>query len=811
MPRGRSFAGVLALVALALAVGGAWWTAQPDDADPPVGRDSDALVRADVAGPPGTDGASPAAAGPHRRRARQLTAAETPREAALEALAAAVVQAARSPDAANVRPMVLPGADPPAPVNWTPADLRLAAHQSTVALLAGDVAPRRTGGASRSARRRSRADAGLAGREGAFAPEDDPPSTIRHGLRADVYDFLEGTVEEVPDLASLPPTLTRIDRAIDFPTDASFALPFDPDTFGVLWRGYVVVDAPGDYEFTAGSDDGVRVTIDGTPVVEHSWLRPYAETGGTIRLEPGRHPIEVAFYENEVFASCRLFWRPPGAAALAVVPADAFEPPDDVAAAEPPVLFSVNPDHGRLGDEVVLGGRGFSLSPAYDRVTFAGVPAEIVSVAPTALRVRVPVGASTGPVVVQVGPISTRPLRFEVEDLLGLYGEYFLVGTELSDHPDPAATAPYFVRLDGPLAFVEDDLWQMPYDPDVFAVRWSGFLYVPAEDEYELTLLSDDGAFVTLDGTRVLDLPGVHPPEETSHTVELTRGFHPIEVRYFENFGLAHLQLSWRRRGEPTRTPIPRGFLFAPDALVVREDPRIAALEPGSGVSGDQVAIHGAGFGTDASVVRVEFPGGAWKRPELVADDLIRVRVPHGAASGELRVHVGVRESAPVQFALAEPIGLRADCFDLGTEEVASAADLPSLLGSRAPDVTRVDTRFRFGRREDWKLPFADRAFAVRWTGTIAVETAQNLLVALQSESAALLRVDGADVVADVEPHTLRESYGAGRLTPGEHRIELWTLHRAGADPRLHVFMSPAGRADHLEVPAPWLRPRPPR
>jgi hypothetical protein len=759
---------------------------------------------------------------------------------AREALVTEFARVATGLTAANLRPMVLPGATAVVPAHWTSARLRLTGGVASAPVAATLAPPRMLGHAPPSGE--SFVDPTLdwehpaVSRQpmriyGSFYEAEDPydaelANPPRNGLRADYFDFLAGGLTDVPELAEMPPTLTRVDAAIDFPTDASFALPFDAETFGALWRGYLVVEIAGEYEFTAGSDDGARVRIAGTTVLEHRTLRPYAETSGRVRLEPGRHAIEVAFYENYVFASCRLFWRVPGATERRVVPAAAFEPPDEIADVDPPFVASVAPRHGRIGDEIVLRGSGFSATPALERVTFAGVPAEIVAASPTEIVVKVPIGASTGSLVVQVGPLSTRPTPFEVDSLLGLYGEYFLVGHELTDLPDLDALTPYFVRLDGPLDFTDDDLWQMPYEPDKFAARWFGYLFVPEEDEYEITLRSDDGAFVEIDGTRVVDLPGFHPPIERAQTVALGQGFHPIDLRFFENQGLARLSLYWRRRGEPTRVPIPRGFLFAPDALAVRTPPQVTSLEPASALAGNEILVHGAAFGTDARVVRVEFPGGVWSRPSFAGDDLLRVRVPHGAGSGPVRVHVGVQASGAVatratggqgppdgaaEFTLAEPIGLLGEYFELAPGEAATAADLPALLASRSASVTRIDTRWRFGKRGDWGLPFADRDFAVRWTGALCVETTQRLQVALQSESSALLRVNGGNVVADIEPHTLRERYGGGRVPPGEHAIELYTLHRAGSDPRLHVFVTPFGRADHLELPPTWLRPRAPR
>ena len=836
MSSDRRSAGTFALAALTAVVALIWFAAQDDVHDGASGSadENGENAAADAAGALAADGGSAAPGGAKsaaarrpRKRAYVRTDEDVQRDAAREALVAEVAQAATNVGAANVRAMVLPGTVAAAPVNWPGAEVRLGGAQPGAAVIALDALPRRD---SRWDDPRDSRDDGRIGsqmrtigggvqrvRTLGGGLEDDWGNPVipaeqdpkRYGLRADYFDFLDGELLDVPDLASLPPSLTRVDPSVDFATDDAFALPFVPETFGALWRGYVVVETAGTYTFAIGSDDGARLRIDDTTVVEYTDLRPYAETTGEIHLDAGRHTFELGFYENYIFASCRLFWTPPGATERTIVPASAFAPPDEIAAVDPPVVLVVSPWHGRIGDEVVITGRGFSATPTLERVTFDGVPAEIVDASPTALTVKVPIGAATGNVVVQVGPLSTRPVPFEVDNLLGLYGEYFLIGTELTDMPAFDSIAPYFVRLDGPIDFNDDGLWQMPYDPDVFAARWFGFLYVPEEDEYEIALLSDDGAFVMIDGTKVVDLPGLHPPMEASKVVALTAGFHPIEMHFFENYGLARMSLSWRRKGEPTRVPIPRGFLFAPDALATRAEPVITSMEPPTAVSGDEIVLHGANLGTDMRTVRVVFPGEAWVRPTFASDDLLRVRVPYGAGSGDLRVHVGVRVSAAATFTLGEPIGLRGDYFELAAGEAPSAVDLPALLAARTPAVSRIDTRWRFQKRADWDLPFATRDFAVRWSGTIEVETAQSLNVSLQSESAALLRVDGQYVVGDIEIHSLREVNGGGELTRGQHSIELFTLHRTSA-PQLHIFLTPWGRADHLELPPTWLRPREP-
>lgn len=69
---------------------------------------------------------------------------------------------------------------------------------------------------------------------------------------------------------------------------------------------------------------------------------------------------------------------------------------------EPLALNEVHPSGAPAGSAVTLRGRGFSPRPGDQRVTFAGVPAELLSASATELSVRVP-EAKTGPIAVELG------------------------------------------------------------------------------------------------------------------------------------------------------------------------------------------------------------------------------------------------------------------------------------------------------------------------------------------------------------------------------------------------------------------------
>lgn len=65
----------------------------------------------------------------------------------------------------------------------------------------------------------------------------------------------------------------------------------------------------------------------------------------------------------------------------------------------------------------------------------------------------------------------------------------------------------------------------------------TGFINAPADDIYSFALLSDDGSTLTIDGEMVVDNDGPHSPKELIGQKALKKGYHPIELRYFDSNG----------------------------------------------------------------------------------------------------------------------------------------------------------------------------------------------------------------------------------------------------------------------------------
>lgn len=102
---------------------------------------------------------------------------------------------------------------------------------------------------------------------------------------------------------------------------------------------------------------------------------------------------------------------------------------------------------------------------------------------------------------------------------------------------------------------------------DRFSVRWTGWLVPPADDEYTLTALVDDGARVWLDGELIIDDVKEAPPREASHKRRLQGGRrYELRVEFIEFGGGATMRLQWSTPAQ-RKTAIPQTALFPPDAL----------------------------------------------------------------------------------------------------------------------------------------------------------------------------------------------------------------------------------------------------
>lgn len=104
--------------------------------------------------------------------------------------------------------------------------------------------------------------------------------------------------------------LTRADASVNFDWGGgSPAASVDADFFTARWTGTVVPRYSETYTFYTTTDDGVRLWIDGTNVIDKWVDQAPTEWSGTVTLQAGRHyDLKMEFYEHWGGATVQLRW-----------------------------------------------------------------------------------------------------------------------------------------------------------------------------------------------------------------------------------------------------------------------------------------------------------------------------------------------------------------------------------------------------------------------------------------------------------------------------------------------------------------------
>lgn len=106
------------------------------------------------------------------------------------------------------------------------------------------------------------------------------------------YKYYEGDWDVLPDFSKLTPIKSGELETLDITTANS------PDKFAFRFTGYIEVSSDDVYTFSTNSDDGSRLYIDDTLVVDNDQLHGPMEREGVIALSSGFHPICIEYFEK---------------------------------------------------------------------------------------------------------------------------------------------------------------------------------------------------------------------------------------------------------------------------------------------------------------------------------------------------------------------------------------------------------------------------------------------------------------------------------------------------------------------------------
>jgi hypothetical protein len=141
------------------------------------------------------------------------------------------------------------------------------------------------------------------------------PTTLVNGLQADYYEGRNfNTLRH-----------TKLDPTVNLWTSSAPSSSLPADNFSVRWTGQVQPKYSETYTFYTNSDDGIRLWVNGTPLIDNWLPHPATENSNTITLNAGQlYTIQLDYYDLAGNAVAQLMWSSPSQTKEIIPPSQLF-------------------------------------------------------------------------------------------------------------------------------------------------------------------------------------------------------------------------------------------------------------------------------------------------------------------------------------------------------------------------------------------------------------------------------------------------------------------------------------------------------
>jgi hypothetical protein len=301
------------------------------------------------------------------------------------------------------------------------------------------------------------------------------------------------------------------------------------DNFSVRWTGTHSFNA-GTFTFSATADDGIRVWLDGSLIID-AWKDQAPTTYQATRtLTAGEHVVKVEYYEKGGGAVAQVSWLE----STNPIPVLNIISPSNTPPGGNPFTLTVNGSNFVAASVVQWNGSDRATTFVSSTQLTAAIPASDIATAGTP-QVTVfspsPGGGTTSALTFNIGipPTSCATGQYLAE----YFNNIGLTGSPAFTACEPSIN--YNWGSGGPGNSLANDN---------FSVRWTGSHSFNAAT-YTFTARSDDGIRVWLDGSLIIDAWRDQAATTYQATRTITAGEHVIRVEYYEKGGLAVAQVSW--------------------------------------------------------------------------------------------------------------------------------------------------------------------------------------------------------------------------------------------------------------------------
>lgn len=419
------------------------------------------------------------------------------------------------------------------------------------------------------------------------------------------YEVYQGEFNQLPDFSTLTPDATGTSPTI------TLDVANDHDTFALVFTKQIAVATAGNYSFRVTSDDGSKLLVNNTVVVDHDGLHSSEPKEGQIFLNPGTYDLRVEYFEKDGGQALAVAYKSEGSV-YAQIPADgvltdANLTPNEGGGGNTSLgsyayqvfdgEFSQLPDFSTLSPVATGTTNAISLDVVDDDDTFAALfegQIEVTKAGSYAFQISSDDGskllinntvvvdhdglhgnsAKSGEIFLIPGIYDLQVEYFEKTGGQALQVSYKAEGGIFSPIPADGVLVetaiertestefnyqvyegdfnllPDFSRLTPVATGISDKITLDVVEPtDYYAVVFSNHIYVSVEGTYEFRLLSNEGSKLYIDDSVIINNDGIHAAKAETAELFLTPGSYDFRVEFFEGIGRQALQVEYRVSG----------------------------------------------------------------------------------------------------------------------------------------------------------------------------------------------------------------------------------------------------------------------
>ena len=376
------------------------------------------------------------------------------------------------------------------------------------------------------------------------------------------------------------PALGQCEDDIDFNWDRDPGPNGLEDEFSARWTKSVDFAEAGEYTFTIGGDDGVRLKVDGGVVYSKWEEKSYSTEEHVMVLTAGTHVLELEYYENTGEAQVSLDWEYTEPAPDPCLPDETWtgEYFDNTSLSGDPDLVRQDAiPYIEAGTTVPVGADKNDFSIRWTKkILFNDADYDFTVGGNDGFRLFI-----DGSEVIEDwtdGAYRTDSVRRTMSSdcAVPVVMEFYQGGGTSHatyDHTEVQACAP------------DDDLWYARYyngtslsnfqfeqfddspnfnwgngspnrddlGNNTYSIKWTKTFNFPSPGEYRFTVGSDDGTRLYVDGTRVINNWNNQSYNQGIRTTTVDIEDHcqvQLEMHYYEKNGSARVSYEWERIGD---------------------------------------------------------------------------------------------------------------------------------------------------------------------------------------------------------------------------------------------------------------------